>query len=110
MIYIILYYFGLLDLEVFSKGSPNKETKNNEPELTKVDNGVWEIFILTIKSAFGFGFGDFKIDVWFETLLPKEYLIKTRGITRVFVGIQGLLSLILLLLSFLSYFGDPFNY
>lgn len=60
-------------------------------------------------SAFRVGFREFSVGDWLTRLQSREYIMVGRGWVRTFSGIQSLLSLLLLALSVLSFFGRPFG-
>ena len=60
-------------------------------------------------SAFNIGFRDVAAGRWLRLLTAREYEIKARGFLRAVSGLQSLLSLGLLALWVLTYFGRPFE-
>jgi hypothetical protein len=61
-------------------------------------------------SAFNIGFRDVAAGRWLRLLTGREYEIRARGFLRVVSGLQSLLSVGLLALWVLTYFGRPFEY
>jgi len=71
--------------------------------------GLLRIAILfSAMSAFNLGFRDFNFGRWARAVMHEEYDIRARGWVRTFAGIQALISIYLLALSVLTYFGRPF--
>jgi uncharacterized protein YjbI with pentapeptide repeats len=63
----------------------------------------------SLLSATRIGWGDWNIGTWFIRIQPREYTIRFTGWTRTVSGIQSLISVYLLVLWLLSYFGNPFE-
>jgi uncharacterized protein YjbI with pentapeptide repeats len=66
-------------------------------------------FWFSTMSAFNIGFRDISAGRWVRLLTKREYDIKARGWVRVVSGFQALLSVGLLALWLLTYFGRPFE-
>ena len=60
-------------------------------------------------SAFNIGFRDINFGRWLRLLTRKEYDLKAVGSARVVFGCQSLISVVLIALFILSYFGRPFE-
>ena len=60
-------------------------------------------------SAFNIGFREINFGRWIRLLTRREYDIKARGPVRVVAGFQSLVSVYLIALWFLTYFGRPFG-
>jgi len=60
-------------------------------------------------SAFNIGFRDINFGRWIRLLTAREYDIKAKGPVRIIAGFQSLISLYLVALWFLTYFGRPFG-
>ena len=60
-------------------------------------------------STFNIGFRQWNFGRWIRLVMPQEFDIKADGWLRVVSGLQSLLSVGLLALALLSYFGDPFG-
>lgn len=63
----------------------------------------------SILSAFRVGYREAKIGTWIGQLQSQEYTLTATGWVRTISGIQSLLSLYLLAMFVLTYFGRPFN-
>ncbi len=70
---------------------------------------LWVAFYFSLLSAFQIGWREFNVGSWISRLQPREYTLRATGWVRVVAGIQSLLSVYLLALSVLTYFGDPFE-
>ena len=64
---------------------------------------------LSIITAFAIGFGEYNINEWAKKLLREEYDIRSFGWTRVILGVQNLLSLLLFSLTVVLLLGNPFG-
>ena len=60
-------------------------------------------------SAFQIGRRELNVGNWITRLMPREYTLRATGWVRVVSGIQSLLSVYLLALWVLTYFGRPFE-
>ncbi len=107
-IYLLMFFAGWLNLKVYYTETVEEDGKY-APATFVIPTNIFKVVFLTIISCISIGFGEFKFDDWVKRLYAKDYIMETQGITRVLVGIQGLISLILFALAILVYFGDPFN-
>jgi uncharacterized protein YjbI with pentapeptide repeats len=62
----------------------------------------------SLLSAFHFGWRQLNIGNWLSRVQLREYVLKATGWVRMISGLQSLLSLYLVVLFLLSYFGNPF--
>lgn len=62
----------------------------------------------SVISAFNFGWGRLKFDQWLQRLNPEEFSLQANGRLRTVAGAQTLISLYLVVLFLLTYFGRPF--
>ena len=75
-----------------------------------------ELYLLTIAayfsllSAFRVGWRDVNIGSWIARLQPKDFTLKGTGWLRTVSGFQSLLSVYLIALTVLSFFGRPFDW
>jgi uncharacterized protein YjbI with pentapeptide repeats len=60
-------------------------------------------------SAFGIGWRELNFGVWITRLQRQEYTLRATGWVRTVSGIQSLISVYLLALWLLTYFGRPFE-
>jgi hypothetical protein len=63
----------------------------------------------SLLSAFQIGWRELNVGNWITRLMPREYTLRATGWVRVVSGIQSLLSVYLLALWVLTYFGRPFE-
>jgi hypothetical protein len=63
----------------------------------------------SLLSAFHLGWRELNVGTWITRLQAKEYSLRARGWVRTVSGAQSLLSVYLLALAVLSYFGRPFE-
>jgi hypothetical protein len=66
-------------------------------------------FYFSILSAFHIGWRDLNMGNWIARIQPYEYRLQATGWARTVSGIQSLISVFLLALSILTYFGRPFD-
>jgi len=69
---------------------------------------LWGLYI-SVLSTFHIGWRDLNVGTWISRLQPQPFTIQTIGWVRVVSGIQSLISVYLLALSVLTYFGRPFE-
>jgi hypothetical protein len=60
-------------------------------------------------SAFNIGFRDINFGRWLRLLTKRDYDIKALGWARTVAGFQSLISVYLIALWVLTYFGRPFE-
>jgi hypothetical protein len=63
----------------------------------------------SLLSAFHIGWRDLNVGTWIARIQPREYALRAVGWVRVVSGIQSLLSVYLIALWALTYFGRPFQ-
>jgi hypothetical protein len=63
----------------------------------------------SLLSAFHIGWRELSVGNWITRLHPREYTLRATGWVRVVSGVQSLLSVYLLVLWALTYFGRPFE-
>ncbi len=63
----------------------------------------------SLLSAFQIGWREFNVGSWLARLQPREYFLRGRGWVRVVSGAQSLISVYLLAMWALTYFGRPFQ-
>ncbi len=60
-------------------------------------------------SAFHLGWRDLNVGTWLARLQPRDYALRGQGWVRVAAGLQSLISVYLIALWALTYFGRPFG-
>jgi hypothetical protein len=65
--------------------------------------------LFSLLSAFQIGWRELNVGNWITRLMPREYTLRATGWVRVVSGTQSLLSVYLLALWALTYFGRPFE-
>jgi hypothetical protein len=71
---------------------------------------AWGVALyFSLLSAFHFGWRDINVGNWISRVQPHEYTLRPTGWVRVVSGIQSLVSVYLVALWVLSYFGRPFE-
>jgi hypothetical protein len=66
-------------------------------------------FFFSLLSAFSIGFREINVRSWIARLQAREYSLRGTGWVRALAGFQALLSVYLLALWVLTYFGRPFE-
>jgi uncharacterized protein YjbI with pentapeptide repeats len=66
-------------------------------------------FYFSILSAFHIGWRDLNVGNWIARIQPREYTLRATGWVGTISGIQSLISVYLLALWLLTYFGRPFE-
>ena len=65
-------------------------------------------FYFSLLSAFSLGWRALNVGTWIARVQSREYVLRATGWVRTVSGIQSLLSVYLLALWVLTYFGRPF--
>jgi uncharacterized protein YjbI with pentapeptide repeats len=63
----------------------------------------------SLLSAFHIGFRELNVGVWISRIQPRKFSLEPVGWVRALSGVQSLLSLYLLAIWVLTYFGRPFQ-
>ena len=63
----------------------------------------------SVLSAFHIGWRELSVGSWIARLYPYEYTLRATGWVRTVSGVQSLISVYLLALAVLTYFGRPFE-
>jgi len=63
----------------------------------------------SLLSAFSLGWRELNVGMWIARVQSREYVLRATGWVRTVSGIQSLLSVYLLALWVLTYFGRPFG-
>jgi hypothetical protein len=63
----------------------------------------------SLLSAFYIGWRELNVGSWIARMQPREYTLRATGWVRVISGVQSLLSVYLLAIWVLTYFGRPFQ-
>ncbi len=69
---------------------------------------VWYPLFLSLLAAFRIGWRELNVGTWLSRTMPFEYTLITRGWVKIIMGMQSVISVYLLALSILTYFGRPF--
>lgn len=118
ILFAVVYYFPLRH-ETWNDGIykiwPTERVRKNigtdVPEklvcgwCSAVGYAIW----FSVLSASKIGWRDLNLGSWFVNAQHDEYLLKATGWIRVVSGIQSLISVYLLALCILTYFGRPFG-
>jgi|GEM_PF-2503666 len=95
----------LQDISGDEKDKKKREPLLGLPFLKALHYGFW----FSLLSAFHFGWRDLNVGNWIARIQPREYVLRGTGWVRVVSGVQSLLSIYLVALSVLTYFGRPFE-
>jgi uncharacterized protein YjbI with pentapeptide repeats len=66
-------------------------------------------FYFSVISAFHLGWRDLNVGTWIARMQPREYTLRAKGWVRLVSGIQSLISVYLIAIWVLTYFGRPFE-
>jgi hypothetical protein len=66
-------------------------------------------FYFSVLSAFRIGFREVNVGSWITRMQPREFTLRATGWVRMVAGFQSLLSVYLVALWLLTYFGRPFE-
>ena len=86
-------------------GKTLRKRMNGEKLLTAILMGSY----FSILSAFHFGWHEANVGNWIARIQPHEYVLRPSGWVRMVSGVQSLVSVYLLALWVLTYFGRPFE-
>ena len=64
----------------------------------------------SLLSATRIGWHDLNVGTWITRIQPRQYSLQATGWVRVISGVQSLISVYLVALAVLTYFGTPFEY
>lgn len=70
---------------------------------------LWLGFYFSLVSAFNIGWRDLNVGSWISRIHPGEYTLRATGWVKVVSGFQSLISVYLLAIWALTYFGRPFD-
>jgi hypothetical protein len=68
----------------------------------------WSAYF-SLLSAFQIGYREFSVGSWLSRAQPRNFVLESTGWVRTVSGIQSLLSVYLLAMWLLTYFGRPFQ-
>lgn len=94
------------DKERIEKSEGTQDTERLSPA---IGSAVFYGAYFSILSAFHIGWKDLNIGNWIEQFSPWEYKLRGTGWVRTASGVQSIISVYLLALAVLSYFGRPFE-
>ena len=97
--------------KVWIPGRMRMDLGSNKPELLTLTGwkSIKTAFYFSLLSAFNIGWKDFNVGNWIARLQPKEYSYQASGWVRSVSGLQSVMSVYLLALWVLTYFGSPFE-
>ena len=78
-------------------------------KLRAIRRAIALTFFFSLQSSFTLGYKDFNVGAWIARLQAREYQLRATGWVRTVVGAQSLISVYLLALWLLTYFGRPFE-
>jgi hypothetical protein len=85
----------------------------DKPKEILDSNNLWFCiktgFYFSVLSAFNIGWRELNVGNWITRIQPYEYRFHASGWARSVSGIQSIISVYLLALSVLTYFGRPFD-
>ena len=69
---------------------------------------LWGLYF-SMLSAFHIGWRDLNVGTWITRIQPTEFALRGRGWVRIASGLQSLMSVYLVAMWVLTYFGRPFQ-
>jgi uncharacterized protein YjbI with pentapeptide repeats len=79
----------------------------DEPQRLNKNNHFMNAFYFSLLSVFHFGWREITVGNWLARIQLNEYTLRATGWVKSLSGVQSLLSLALLILFILFYFGRP---
>ena len=70
---------------------------------------IWYALYFSLLSSFHFGWRDLNVGNWISRIQGQQYALRATGRVRTVSGIQSLISIYLVALWVLTYFGRPFQ-
>lgn len=98
--------------KVWDRERIRQDLGKSEPVLLQQKTLLYAIptaLYFSVLSAFHIGWRDFNVGNWISRLQAREYVLKSTGWVRTVSGVQSLLSVYLLAMFILTYFGRPFE-
>jgi uncharacterized protein YjbI with pentapeptide repeats len=80
-----------------------------EPLVSGPIRGLGLALYFSLLSAFHIGWRELNVGTWIARVQPEEYVLRATGWVRVVSGFQSVVSVYLLGLAILTYFGRPFE-
>lgn len=96
---------------VWREDRVEKQSGEDTPQRIEVTGYLvllWGLYF-SLLSAFHVGWRDLNVGNWIARINPQEYNLRATGWVKVVSGIQSLISVYLIALSALTYFGRPFQ-
>ena len=97
--------------KVWSEQRVSKKLGSDDPERLAprwLFIPFWGLYF-SLLSAFHFGWRDLNVGNWIARIQRREYTLRATGWVRVVSGLQSLISVYLLAIWALTYFGRPFG-
>jgi hypothetical protein len=116
----VIHVLRALISAIFSKNRVDKQGRTEEPTWEAQKSirpryaqispcAIGASFYFSLLSAFQIGWREFNVGNWISRLQPGDYALQASGFFRTISGIQSLISVYLLALSVLTYFGRLFE-
>ena len=117
LIFSLVYVFALRNpakdgiWRIWSNERVRDDLGSDKPELLSLKgfSTIKLAFYFSLLSAFHIGWRDLNVGNWITRVQPREYTLQASGWVRTVSGIQSLLSVYLLAIWALTYFGRPFE-
>jgi uncharacterized protein YjbI with pentapeptide repeats len=91
----------------------NKASLSESSKVTRLQEAPLRALVyaayFSLLSAFHIGWRDLNVGNWITRIQPREYVLRATGWVRAVSGVQSLLSVYLLAMWALTYFGRPFQ-
>jgi hypothetical protein len=97
--------------KVWDKERVRREVGWDDPE--PVNEWGWRAILyglfFSLTSAFHIGWREVNVGDWINRINPGDYVLRATGWVKAVSGVQSLISVYLLALAVLTYFGRPFE-
>jgi hypothetical protein len=85
----------------------------NDARVERLTAGIPAVFgwalYFSLLSAFHIGWRELNVGSWISRIQPREFVLRGQGWVRMISGIQSIISLYLIAIWALTYFGRPFE-
>jgi uncharacterized protein YjbI with pentapeptide repeats len=120
IVLLTLVYCRALDVDAgragiwqeYAKERIHQDIGTASPERARyrtIGGWLWLGFYFSLISAFNIGWRELNVGSWISRIHPGEYTLRSTGWVKVVAGVQSLISVYLLAIWALTYFGRPFD-
>ena len=105
--------WAVWDEHRIKQGEDNSEPQQltyGFPSARSDESFLWLALYFSLLSATRIGWRDLNVGTWLTRIQSREYSLQATGWVRVVSGIQSLISVYMVALAILAYFGTPFEF